>query len=54
MSFVNFLLSNNRSMIVTNEERIRHKLRDQNLTFISTIEANNTDSVIDMNEDDFQ
>ena len=41
-------------MIVTNEERIRHKLRDQNLTFISTIEANNTDSTIDMNEDDFQ
>ena len=29
-------------------------MRNQNLTFISTIEANNTDEVIDMDEDDFQ
>ena len=48
------LLFNNRILISVNDESITDKLRDQNLTFISTIEANNTDEVIDMDEDDFQ
>ena len=48
------ILFDNRVLIWKNDDDIRIKLKDQNLTFISTIEANNTDEVIDMDEDDFQ